>query len=175
MSFALSKSLSVATCSDASSPSTTRIFDVKDYDLAATLDSGQVFRWVRSGRFWTGVIHSRWVELRTDDHGIHARTATPQCDWSWLEDYLQIETDLDRVLATFPKVEPLRNAVNCCHGLRLLRQEPWECLASFLMSSTKQINQIKQIVALLCERFGEPLPAPAQSASDGTTAVAASP
>jgi N-glycosylase/DNA lyase len=40
--------------------------------------------------------------------------------------------------------------------LRLLRQDPWECLASFILSSTKQIVQIRQIVTLLCERFGEP-------------------
>ena len=39
--------------------------------------------------------------------------------------------------------------------LRVLRQEPWECLASFILSSTKQIVQIRQIVSLLCERFGE--------------------
>ncbi|MFM2081553.1 MAG: hypothetical protein RL380_244, partial [Verrucomicrobiota bacterium] len=47
--------------------------------------------------------------------------------------------------------------VRACRGLRLLRQEPWECLASFILSSTKQIVQIRQIVELLCERFGEPL------------------
>jgi N-glycosylase/DNA lyase len=54
----------------------------------------------------------------------------------------------------------MRTAVTACRGLRLLRQEPWECLASFILSSTKQIVQIQQIVALLCERFGEPLLVP---------------
>jgi len=47
--------------------------------------------------------------------------------------------------------------VAACRGLRLLRQDPWESLASFILSSTKQIVQIQQIVALLCERFGSPL------------------
>jgi len=51
-------------------------------------------------------------------------------------------------------------AVNSCRGLRLLRQDPWECLASFILSSTKQIVQIRQIVALLCERFGERIAMP---------------
>ena len=41
--------------------------------------------------------------------------------------------------------------------LRVLRQEPWECLASFIASSTKQIVQIRQIVELLANRFGEPI------------------
>jgi len=44
-----------------------------------------------------------------------------------------------------------------------LRQEPWECLASFICSSTKQIVQIEQIVALLCRRFGQPLPVAAEA------------
>ena len=51
----------------------------------------------------------------------------------------------------------MQAAVSACRGLRLLRQDPWECLASFILSSTKQIIQIRQIVGLLCERYGDPL------------------
>ena len=51
-------------------------------------------------------------------------------------------------------------AVAACPGLRLLRQDPWECLASFMLSSTKQIVQIRQIIALLCERHGARIDAP---------------
>src|SRR5262249_15472671 len=80
-------------------------------------------------------------------------------DWRWLTHYLQTHLELAAVLSAFPNDEPMRAAVNSCRGLRLLRQPPWECLASFILSSTKQIVQIQQIVALLCERFGEPLPA----------------
>ena len=69
--------------------------------------------------------------------------------------YLQTGADLDAVLKSFPDDEPMRAAIAHCRGLRLLRQDPWECLASFILSSTKQIVQIQQIVALLCERFGE--------------------
>jgi N-glycosylase/DNA lyase len=51
--------------------------------------------------------------------------------------------------------------VKSCRGLRLLRQDPWECLASFILSSTKQIVQIQQVVASVCERFGDPVKVPA--------------
>ena len=64
------------------------------------------------------------------------------------------KNNLPAILATFPQDAPMRKAVARCHGLRLLRQEPWECLASFILSSTKQITQIRQIVARLCERHG---------------------
>ena len=78
----------------------------------------------------------------------------------WLTNYLQLDADLNAILAGFPDDDAMRSAVVACRGLRLLRQDPWECLASFILSSTKQIVQIQQIVALLCERFGEPLPVP---------------
>ena len=62
-------------------------------------------------------------------------------------------------MSTFPDDEPLRVAVAACRGLRLLKQDPWECLASFICSSSKQIVQIRQIVANLCDQYGIVLPA----------------
>jgi N-glycosylase/DNA lyase len=88
------------------------------------------------------------------------QTADAVSDWNWLTDYLQLNVDLEQVLQTFPDDEPMRSAAAACRGLRLLRQDPWECLASFILSSTKQIVQIRQIIALLCERFGEPVAVP---------------
>ncbi|MGA3142528.1 MAG: DNA glycosylase [Verrucomicrobiota bacterium] len=131
------------------------ILPVRDYDLAATLDSGQAFRWQPCNDSWVGVVGQRWVRLTQRHNGIRAETAGPVADWQWLRDYLQTETDLAAVLKTFPDDAPLRDAVAACRGLRVLRQDPWECLASFILSSTKQIVQIRQITALLCERFGE--------------------
>jgi N-glycosylase/DNA lyase len=90
-----------------------------------------------------------------------AEAAEPVTNWDWLADYLQVELDLEPVLRSFPDDEPMRTAVAACRGLRLLRQDPWECLASFILSSTKQIVQIQQIIALLCERFGEAVTVPA--------------
>ena len=137
-----------------------RIFPARDYDLAATLASGQAFRWRQQGRGWEGVIGSRWVRLRFADGNLVAETMAPAGDWRWLIDYLQLEVNLSQVLAAFPDDAPLRAAKAACRGLRLLRQNPWECLASFILSSTKQIVQIQQIITLLCERFGEPVVVP---------------
>ena len=139
----------------------TNFFPVQDYDLEATLTSGQAFRWQFIAGAWEGVVRNRWVRLQPGTGGILAETAETLPDWKWLVDYLQLEVDLDSVLRTFPKDEPMRTSANACKGLRLLRQDPWECLASFILSSTKQIVQIQQIVALLCQQFGDPLPIPA--------------
>ncbi|MCD6049926.1 MAG: 8-oxoguanine glycosylase domain protein [Verrucomicrobia bacterium] len=130
-------------------------FPVKDYDLAATLASGQAFRWRLLDGVWEGVVGKRWVRLSFERNSIGVSTAIPAESWSWLEDYLQTAVDLSAVIASFPDDVPMCESVAACHGLRLLKQEPWECLASFILSSTKQIVQIQQIVELLCVRYGE--------------------
>lgn len=135
-----------------------RSWTVRDYDLAATLGCGQAFRWKPMGDAWEGVVARRWIKLQQTGDTILAECAEAQTDWAWLEDHLQLHIDLDAVLGSFPKDAPLAAASNACRGLRLLKQEPWECLASFICSSTKQIVQIQQIIALLSERFGEALP-----------------
>ncbi len=136
---------------------TTRTFPVRDYDLAATLTCGQAFRWQARDRSWAGVIGTHWVRLHSDPSSITAHTAEPVANWDWLTHYLQLELDLSEVVRSFPDDGPMRAAVAACRGLRLLRQDPWECLASFILSSTKQIVQIRQIIALLGERYGQPL------------------
>jgi N-glycosylase/DNA lyase len=142
----------------------TQTFPTRDYDLSATFESGQAFRWQPTSQGWTGVIGARWVGLRGDEACLRAETVEPPSDWDWLAQYLQVNLDLEAVLRTFPDDEPMRAAVNACRGLRLLRQDPWECLASFILSSTKQILQIRQIVALLCERYGQSIAVPADHA-----------
>jgi N-glycosylase/DNA lyase len=137
--------------------SNAKTFPVHNYDLAATLTSGQAFRWRNEAQAWLGVIGRHWVQLQADRSSITAETAVPVTDWNWLIGYLQLDLNLAEVLLTFPDDEPMRAAMAACRGLRLLRQDPWECLASFILSSTKRIVQIQQIIGLLCERYGEPL------------------
>lgn len=134
-----------------------RSFEVSDYDLVATLDSGQAFRWREIDDEWQGTIGDRWVALWQDESGIHARCLVKPGNWNWLAEYLCLDHDLAAIVSTFPDDEPLRVATAECRGLRLLKQDPWECLASFICSSSKQIVQIRQIVANLCNRYGSEL------------------
>lgn len=139
----------------------TRDFKVRDYSLGETLPSGQAFRWNLVEGRWEGVIGRYWVGLTQSNSGFKAETVENPGDWQWLESYLQTEVDLGAIIATFPKDDHMTRAVGLCRGLRLLKQEPWECLASFILSSTKQIVQIKQIVQALCDCHGERIKGPA--------------
>jgi N-glycosylase/DNA lyase len=145
---------------EASSFGTEILLPVIDYDLAATLDSGQAFRWQQKDNHWQGVLGEHFVRLKQVGGGIHAKTVEKVDDWHWLEEFLQSKTDLVSILKTFPIDDPMTIAVASCRGLRLLRQDPWECLAAFILSSTKQIVQIQQIISLLCRKFGNPIMVP---------------
>ena len=134
---------------------------VSDYDLEATMTSGQVFGWEKIDNDWVGVVDSNWVRLQPFAGGIRAITATAHNDWTWLTHFLQTEVNLAELLETFPANDAhLTTALASCRGLRLLRQSPWECLASFILSSTKQIVQIRQIVRTICARHGTPVATP---------------
>lgn len=132
-----------------------------DYSLDATLSSGQVFRWRRRGEAWEGVVGNRWVRLTQTRGGLHAEAMDGDGEWQWLIGFLQVEVDLKAVQAQWPDDPPLRAAAARWPGLRLLSQRPWECLASFILSSNKQIVQIHQMVDELCRRYGVPVRAPA--------------
>ncbi len=120
-----------------------------DFNLAATLECGQAFRWSRAADGWfTGVVKGKVCRLRQDDDKL-----TGDVD----PHYLALDRSLTQIVATFPAEQSLQNAVRQHWGLRVLRQEPWETLASFIASSTKQIVQIRQIVENLARCFGEPV------------------
>lgn len=137
-----------------------RSWRVTDYDLDATLESGQAFGWERDEAGWTSVIGGRWVRATQEGEVVTLQVTEPAGGWGAFERYLALDEDLGPILASFPDDVPLREAVASCRGLRLLRQEPWECLAGFICSSTKQIVQIRQMHRLLRERHGSGVAVP---------------
>ena len=139
--------------------------NVSDFSLALTLECGQAFRWQRHADGWfTGVVGKEIWRLRQNDHAIEWNVVSPsainhQPSPISVVRYLSLDASLPKIFATFPSDPLLHQAAREHHGLRVIRQEPWECLASFIASSSKQIVQIRQIVSLLAQRFGEPIDA----------------
>lgn len=140
--------------------------------LAETLDGGQAFRWARNdaGR-WTGRWSHHVAQLQLADGRLawRAPTAAAATTEPALVHYLGLDTDWDALADSLPWRSDAHLA-RCLHefrGLRLLRQPFGETLLGFLCSATKQIVQIKQMLALLAERHGAALPPPAPAAATG--------
>jgi N-glycosylase/DNA lyase len=132
-------------------------FSVHDYDLRKTLESGQTFHWDQvSEDSWEGMIAGRWIRLsqfrpdRITAQGVHGIGEVKE----EIVQFLQLDVDIRSVIKGFPDDPLMRAAVQARTGLRLLRQDPWVCLASFLLSSNKRIPQIMEIVRHLSKRLG---------------------
>ncbi len=126
------------------------------FDLAQTLDSGQVFHWEPVDTHplpgWVGCLGDDPVWLaQTGPETIGVIGADP----GRVAAYLGIADPVARLHATFPADDPvLAEAMAYCPGLRLIRQPVWECLATFITSSLKQVAHIRQISLKLRRRFG---------------------
>jgi N-glycosylase/DNA lyase len=72
-----------------------------------------------------------------------------------VSDYFALDHPLAEICASFPNDVAMKMARDFCRGLRIMRQPKWECLATFICSSMKQVAHIRQISKKLRQRFGE--------------------
>ncbi len=131
--------------------------------LAELLDGGQAFRWYADAAgVWTGQWDRHLARLRLDPAG-DLMWSAPAALAAGTEPALRTYLGLDVTFAAHVDALPWRSdthlatCLGAFPGLRLLRQPFGETLLGFLCSATKQIVQIKQMLALLAERHGEPL------------------
>ena len=130
--------------------------DVRDLDLEQTLDCGQSFRWTKQddGSF-SGVAFGKYVNISLDGTDMVIKTAAPEDEKIWRE-YFDLELDYGKIRGDISKLHPvLEEAARYAPGIRILRQEPYEALCTFIISQNNNIKRIKGIVARLCESFGD--------------------
>lgn len=131
--------------------------DVKDFDAKHTLECGQCFRWTREeDGSYTGVAFGRVLNVRTDyGKGIVWLDNTSLKDFRdiWF-DYFDLGRDYGAVKEALRQDPVLDMAIKHGSGLRILRQEPWELLISYIMSANNSIPMISRSIGMLSEMYG---------------------
>jgi N-glycosylase/DNA lyase len=135
---------------------------IRDFDLEKTVNSGQVFHWEKVGEGFVGAIGDRaiFVEqhgdfLKVRDGEPPSPTRGPRALPGTVAHYFALDHPLGKICASFPDDPVMNTARGFCRGLRIIRQPKWECLATFVCSSMKQVAHIRQISLALRKRFGE--------------------
>lgn len=126
------------------------------YNLVRTLSCGQAFGWKVNGRTAEGTFSGRRVHLEQVADGIIVQGAADGGVQHSLQHYLNLDENLAAVEDQLREDRVLRRALPYTTGIALLRQDPWECLISFIVSAFNNIPKIELSVGRLMERFGEP-------------------
>ena len=139
------------------------------FDLETSLMMGQAFRWYPldaafypdRSQWFSGVLGDNLIHIRQTDDGVEYRAGGPsgatEADLSdLLSRYFRLDDDIEAIYADLCARDPqMAKLVEDYRGMRLLRQDPWECLVSYICSATASIKQISTIVESLARAFGD--------------------
>ena len=138
----------------------TQIQNVTDFSLKYTLESGQSFRWNRIDNAYYGVVEGRILKISQEGTTLHVESSTGEDEAGFvpfLRHYLDIARDVPKILAGVSNDAYMRRAIEKLRGMRILNQELWEIIASFILSQNNNVPRIRGIIRRLSERFGERL------------------
>jgi N-glycosylase/DNA lyase len=116
-------------------------------NLENTINSGQVFLWKRDQNNWYGI--NGTDVLRINNSGKIKSFSKQKMD------YFREKDNLKEILTTISKDKTTKQAIKKYLGLRLLRQDPFQCFISFIVSSNSNIQKIKTCLENICKNFGE--------------------
>lgn len=132
------------------------IYGASCTDASLIFDCGQAFRFDRDkDGAWCGTAFGKYIKVYQDCEKTVIEGATKEDFEQIWYNYFDFGRDYDEILTTFKGDDLLEKAAQENYGIRVLKQEKWETLCSFIISQNNNIPRIKGIIKRLCENFGE--------------------
>ena len=125
-----------------------------EFSLSMTLQCGQCFRFSEENGVFFGIAHGRLLKIEQTDRFIRFFDMTKKEFESVWANYFDCATDYRALHTLFSNDHTLHRAIEKTGGIRVLRQDGFETLISFLISQNNNIPRITKSISLLCERFG---------------------
>ncbi|MCR5636293.1 MAG: DNA-3-methyladenine glycosylase [Clostridiales bacterium] len=133
------------------------IISDEDFDLTQTFECGQCFRWNKNPDCsYTGIAFGKKLTLKhIDDKVLLYNTSEEDFNYYW-RNYFDLSLNYGNVKRALGAMHPVMKKVcDYAPGIRILNQEPFEALISFIISQNNNIPRIKGIIDRLCAGFGE--------------------
>jgi N-glycosylase/DNA lyase len=127
------------------------------FSLEYTLESGQVFRWENRGEWWYGVLSGGVIKAKQEGDYLRCISSSDSINGDFVRSYFKLDDALQPILSSVMKDDVIIAAVQRFYGLRIIGQDFWECLASFVLATNSNIPRIKKMVQSICSRFGAPI------------------
>lgn len=122
--------------------------ELKKIDLDTTINSGQVFLWNKIDGGWYGINGFEILKIIQDPFKIISSE-------NKTSDFFRQDDNMKKILLSIRKDKLVKDAVSRFPGLRLLRQDPFQCYISFICSSNASIRNIKQMLKKISGKFGK--------------------
>ena len=131
------------------------IIEKENFDIRSTFLCGQCFRFSeRENGVFCGIAMGREISLSQDGRKVTLHNIDESDIPLWTR-YFDLDTDYGALIERFSADKTLKAACQGSSGIRILRQEPFETLISFIISQNNNIPRISGIIGRLCERFGD--------------------
>ncbi len=125
----------------------------RPFDLKHTLECGQFFRWeLVDGWYW---VNTRDIYFRIKQEGNKLLYKSNE-DFD-IARFFRFDDDLERIMDAISKDKTMKEAVNAHKGLRIIRQDPWECMISYIISARNNIPSIRRTIETLSKAYGTEL------------------
>ncbi len=137
--------------------STYTIQKPNNFDITQIFDCGQCFRFNKhpqKDNTYCGVAFSRYLEVTQSENTLTFNTSETEFNEIW-SPFFDLDTDYGSILSGFSDDEILSKAAAYSSGIRILRQQPWEALCSFIISQNNNIPRIKGIIENMSVKYGE--------------------
>ncbi len=124
---------------------------VKDFNLEYTLECGQIFRINRVDSWYYINAHDKFFKINQVGNEIMFHGV----DKEFIIHFFSLNEDLSKILKEIDKDKYIKKSIDKYRGLRIIKQDPWECLISFICSAASNIPRIKSKLKALSESFGK--------------------
>lgn len=132
------------------------IKNATNFDLEQTLDCGQAFRWSKcENNIWSGIAFGKYIKLYHKNNDVVICGSTQSDFEVYWKKYFDLERNYANIINQISTDNIIKKAAEYSSGIRILNQEPWEALCSFIISQNNNIPRIKGIIERLCENFGK--------------------
>lgn len=131
-----------------------KLCPASELDIVKTFECGQCFRWdVDENGVYKGVASEHFAKIKEENGSVFIMSSND--DREFWKRYFDLQSDYEEAHMKMENDEYLRESIDFGRGIRILRQNEWEALCSFIISQCNNIPRIKKIIKSLCELFGD--------------------
>lgn len=133
-----------------------KLENVKDFNAMHIFECGQAFRWNKEeDGSYTGVVHDKVINVRQKGTSVFFSNVSMDDYHKIIRDYFDFDTDYTEIKRLVNTDEIMNTAIEFGNGIRILNQDEWETMISFMISANNRIPMIKKVIENLSEKFGD--------------------